>query len=415
MVAENLYDLISGDEDARVCKDISDEACTCVPTNFFLQLAAQIATKLGDALSDPKLVLVWLLQSIGAPAAAIGLLVPVREAGSLIPQLAIGGAIRGYPVRKGWWVAGSVAQGLAVLAIALLAFLQPGDWVGWAVVGLMAAFSVARAVCSISSKDLVGKTVPRTRRGRLGGLSATAAGLITLAVGLTFAFLDPDDLGPGVLAGLLCVAGGLWFVAAVLMSRLREQPGATSGSGNALTEAIRSLRYLVDDKDFRNFCAARGLLAGLGILLVAKSGSEALSATVWGWMADRSSRVTLAIAGMCAGAVGVLTFMVAGFDITGTAALWTYGALFFLIGLAHTGIRIGRKTYLVDMAPADRRASYVAVSNILIGVVLLAFGAVGLLTPLLGARGVVLLFSTLGLAGGLLAWTMRRAGDPTGE
>ena len=79
----------------------------------------------------------------------------------------------------------------------------------------------------------------------------------------------------------------------------------------------------------------------------------------------------------------------------------------FLIGLAHTGIRIGRKTYLVDMAPADRRASYVAVSNTLIGVVLLAFGAVGLLAPLLGARGVVLLVSALGLAGGLLAWTMR--------
>ncbi|MEC8574214.1 MAG: MFS transporter, partial [Pseudomonadota bacterium] len=52
-------------------------------------VAALAATKLADGLIDPKLVLAWLLNAIGAPGFLIGILVPVREAGSLLPQLAL--------------------------------------------------------------------------------------------------------------------------------------------------------------------------------------------------------------------------------------------------------------------------------------------------------------------------------------
>lgn len=430
---ENLYDLIAGDEDARVCKELPEEACRVVPGNFFIQLASQLATKLGDALSDPKIVLTWLLQSLGAPAAAVGALVPVREAGSLLPQLAIGGALRQHPIRKWFWVGGSLAQALAVLLTALVALAEPGPASGWIVVLLVVLFSLGRAVCSVSSKDLLGKTVPRTRRGRLSGLAATGAGAITLAVGLAFAARSPEQFGARELALLLLVASTLWLLASALMSLLREIPGATEGAGHALREARRSLGLLRSDRSFRNFCIARALLAStvlsmpfivvlareasggklasLGLLLVASSSATMLSGFVWGWLADRSSRRTLAAAGLFAGAVGGATFVVSGRELDGAWALGTYGALFFLMGLAHTGIRLGRKTYLVDMAPSERRASYVAVSNTLIGLVLVLSGSFGLLAPLVGARGVVLVFALLGLAGGALAWALREIED----
>jgi MFS family permease len=430
---DNLYDLISGDEDARVCKDIPEEACQEVPANFFLQLSSQLATKLGDALSDPKLVLTWLLTTLGAPAAAVGALVPVREAGSLLPQLAIGGVVRRHPVRKWFWVGGSLVQALAVLLMALVALLDPAPAAGWLVVLLTALFSVGRAVCSVSAKDLLGKTVPRTRRGRLGGLAATGAGAITLVVGLAFATRGPEGLGPRQIALLLLAASSLWLLATVLMALLREVPGATSGAGHALQEAVRSLGLLRSDRAFRNFCVARALLAStvlsmpfvvllareasggrlasLGLLLVASSSATMISASVWGWMADRSSRRTMAVAGLLAGVVGCAVHVLAGRIPGETAAIWIYGILFFLLGLAHTGIRLGRKTYLVDMAPSERRASYVAVSNTLIGLVLVLSGGFGLLEPSIGARGVVLVFALLGLAGGALALALREVED----
>jgi len=40
-----LYEQATGDEDARVCKDIPDEACDEQPRNFFAYLTANFLNK----------------------------------------------------------------------------------------------------------------------------------------------------------------------------------------------------------------------------------------------------------------------------------------------------------------------------------------------------------------------------------
>lgn len=50
--------------------------------------------------------------------------------------------------------------------------------------------------------------------------------------------------------------------------------------------------------------------------------------------------------------------------------------IYFVLTVGYQGIRIGRKTYLVDLADGNKRTDYVAVSNTLIG---LYFFLVGLL------------------------------------
>jgi hypothetical protein len=428
-IVDRLYEFIAGDEDARVCKDIPEEACVVVPPNFFLHLASQFLTKIGDALSSPGLVITWLLSVLAAPTALIATLVPLREAGSLLPQMALGGVLRAYPIRKWFWILGSALQGSCVVLMGVVALLSEGWLAGGLVVGLVALFSLSRGICSVSSKDLIGKTVPKTRRGRLSGLAASLAGGVSLAVGVFFAVQPKENLSVGAFVALLVVAGGAWIAAAALMAFLDEKPGATAGGGNALKEALRSLRILRDDPSFRAFCIVRGLLAStvlsmpfyvllarqategmvasLGILMGASSIATLASGWAWGWLADRSSRMTIVVAGLAAGGIGCLTAAVSALEITVTASLWMYGGLFFLLGLAHTGIRLGRKTYLIDMAPQEQRASYVAVSNTLIGIILLASGAVGGLAGFLGPRGIVLLFALLGIAGGLYGLTLR--------
>jgi hypothetical protein len=80
--------------------------------------------------------------------------------------------------------------------------------------------------------------------------------------------------------------------------------------------------------------------------------------------------------------------------------------VFFVLGIAHAGVRLGRKTYLVDMAGSEHRASYVAVSNTFIGVMLLLGGAFGFLAEAFGADAVVLILGLLSLAEAAVAWTM---------
>jgi MFS family permease len=154
-----------------------------------------------------------------------------------------------------------------------------------------------------------------------------------------------------------------------------------------------------------------------GFFLVAGSLATMLSGYAWGKLADRSSRMTLIIAGGGAAAVGLITYALGSAGILsgggevqpGRRALaeWLYATLFFLLALAHTGIRIGRKTYLIDMAPADERASYVALSNTIIGVILLVSGGFGIIGTIFSPREVILVFALLGLAGSLVAWTLK--------
>lgn len=57
------------------------------PANFLRHAGSLSMSKIADGLIDPKLVLAWLLAHLGASSVFVGLLVPIREAGALLPQL----------------------------------------------------------------------------------------------------------------------------------------------------------------------------------------------------------------------------------------------------------------------------------------------------------------------------------------
>ena len=54
--------------------------------SYRIHLTSLALTKTADGLIDPKLVLAWLLDAIGSPGFLVGMLVPVRESGALLPQ-----------------------------------------------------------------------------------------------------------------------------------------------------------------------------------------------------------------------------------------------------------------------------------------------------------------------------------------
>ena len=115
-----LYDLVAEDEDARSCRELDERACHWVPRNFFVYLASNTLTKLGDALASPKTVLAWVMASVGAPTSIVAMLVPIRESGSMLPQLILGAWVRQRPLRKPVWITGSLLQAAAVLGCAAI-------------------------------------------------------------------------------------------------------------------------------------------------------------------------------------------------------------------------------------------------------------------------------------------------------
>ncbi len=422
---DKAYRLLVNEEDVRVCREISPEACRVVPGNFFLQLAAQLFTKLGDAIASPKTVLAWVLSALAAPGIFTAFLVPVRESGSLLPQLLIASLVRRQAVRKWTYVLGNLLQAGAVLAMAGVALVLEGAAAGAGIIAALVLFSLARGLCSVASKDVLGKTVPKTRRGQVNGWSATGAGLVTVGVGLALWLGMGAGAGAGLYALLLAGAAALWLLGAGFYAAIREEPGETDGGGNALRQAVARLHLLATDPPFRRFVVARALLLcsaltapfivmlaheqtsaaalALGLFVIADGLADLLSAPFWGRFADASSRRVMVYAGLAAALVGIGLVAVVHLlpGLAGQAAL--YPVFFFLLAVAHAGVRMGRKTYVVDLASGNQRTDYVAVSNTVIGVVLLLTGLIGALTAVVPVTGVILLLSAMGLAGAWLS------------
>jgi hypothetical protein len=284
---------------------------------------------------------------------------------------------------------------------------------------MLVLFSLARGLCSVSAKDVLGKTVSKSRRGALMGWSASLSGIVILAVGLWFGTADLQAAGMRLFGGLLVAGGVMWILAALMFATIKEQPGATEGGGNALSVALDQLQLIRDDGPFRRYLVARALLlsvalappfyvllaqqfagsslTGLGALIIANGLATSLSSPFWGYLADRSSRTLMAGAAAGAGLLGLLTFSAATIGWGWITSELGLALIFLILNVMHGGVRLGRKVYLVDMADSTKRAPYVAVSNTLIGVLMLAGGLIGLIGDWLGTASILLVLGLLSL------------------
>lgn len=424
------YEILTTDEEGRACADIPEEACREAPGNFFLNALNGAATKLGDQLASPGLVLPWFLDSLGAPAWVIGALTPVRRAGALVPQLAVAGQIRQYERRKWFWLAGGLGFGIALALMVPSALLLPPLGASILILILLGLGSLARGISSVAFKDVLGKTIPRGKRGSLLALRATVGGLLALAAGLYLRLrVGPSaDITPFLF--MVGFAGALWIMGVSLIAFIHEEPGATGGGRNALQEAHAGIRLLREQPGFQRFMGARAILLtielslpfyavfarrftggqarDLGIFVIAASLAQVLSSPFWGRFADRSSRIVMAVCAALAVSAGVFALLLAALapDPILEYAL-TLPVL--LIGFARSGVRLSRKTYLVDATPVEDQPTYVALSNTLAGVLILLGGGFGLLAEIIGVPNLIALFTGLAIGAVAISWRLPEA------
>lgn len=426
-ISAAVYDALTSEDDGRVCKDIPEAACREQPGNFVKHVLSLAATKTGDGLADPKLVLSWLLTTLGAPAFLVGLLVPIREAGALLPQLFISAGIRALPQRKWVWAGGSLIQGTAVLGMGLCAILLDGAAAGWAIVGLLSLFALARSVCSVSYKDVLGKTVSKATRGTATGTATTAASALVLLFGLLLS-TGLLEKSVSVIAAVLFVAGGLWIAAAGVFSTLEETAGASEGGGNPIAVAIGQLSLLRDDPQLTRFIVTRGLLIStalappyvlsvvsrgheqqlgvLGPFVLASALAAVSSSYIWGRLSDKSSRKVLMLAAIV-GALALAAGIVVAGVIEPLEPVLPMSAVLFLLMVAYQGVRLGRSTHLVDMVDENKRAAYTALSNSIVGL-LLVFGSIfGAIAQFAGEAFVLALFAVMCVAAAVAAHGLR--------
>ena len=371
---------------------------------------------IGDQVVAPKTVLPWLFNAAGVPAAFTSFLVPIRESGSMLPQAFLSPWVTSQSSRKRVWLIGSWGQALASAGIALSALLLEGSVLGIAVIVLLAVHAVFRSICSIAGKDVQGRTISKGHRGDITGRATALAGGFALAIGLALSFI-PNELPQWSLAALLAGGASMWALASLVFMRIDEPtPDTDTSNGQGFHDMWK---LVTSDRDLQRFLIVRSLmlvtalstpfivvlgsregadLTGLGAFIVASGGASLLGGRVSGRLSDRSSKRTMAWAAGFASTVLILLVASAQL-VDDTINAWVMPLGFFLVNLAHTAVRVSRKTYLVDMADGDRRTMITGAANTVMGIVLLVVGAISSAVVLLGPQAALIFLAVVGYAG----------------
>ncbi|EPD70148.1 hypothetical protein HMPREF1219_00581 [Corynebacterium pyruviciproducens ATCC BAA-1742] len=375
---------------------------------------------IGDQLVNAKTVLPWVFSMAGVSSFFAALLIPIRESGSMLPQAAITPWLTAKRRRATVWSIGALIQAISAILMGLSIGFARGALLGVLVVVFLATFSLGRAIGSISAKDVQARTISKGRRGRLTGTSTMVSGLIAVTVGIAIRALG-HSLSLGFLALLVAAGGVCWLLASLVFTRIDEPTDEGGQQGSSKGWAAEAWELLSTDRAFRRFVIVRSLLlasslspafivqlssrssnllAGLGSFIVASGLASLIGGRVSGALADKSSRNTMSYGAL---ATSIALLAIVAVSYVDAIAAWALPIGFFIVTLIHTGVRVGRKTYVVDMGEGDQTTKYVAVANTAMGFILLFFGAVSGVIALAGARAALVALALVGIAGFLTA------------
>ena len=379
-------------------------------------------TKLGDVILNPKVTLPWVFQFLGVPHFFLAMLVPIREAGSMLPQLFISRWVQATSQRKPLWQFSALAQGLCLITMAVVCFVLEGTAAGIALIALLALTALLRSMTSLTIKDLMGKTVAKQQRGQLTGNSDSIAGAMAVMAALLL-WLDIANASLGFYVGGFILTAILWWCAAVVMQALSESP-SEAHSPIAKRSAPHRIRTALQHPPFRQFLIVRSLLISSGlsapfyVVLAYEHSGDGLSALatfvlahalaslcsgiVWGRWCDYSCKQVLMASALLTTLCGGTCALLAGFFPASLDQVWLLPSLYFGLAIAHQGIRTGRSTYIINMAEGNQRTEFVAVGNTLMAILLLLSIGFGSIAEIWSTSALLTVLATMSLSAACL-------------
>ena len=339
----------------------------------------------------------------------------------MLPQAALTRWVVNSPSRKNLWIIGGIIQAVAALGIAVAALLADAIVLGLIVLVLLGVLSLGRALCSITGKDVQGRTISKGRRGVVTGRATTLGGVATLIVGGLLVLLGQVDQRAIVV--LLLVGAAAWALASVVFTAIVEPEDtgeSTGNSGEKESWFSDTWGLFRKDKQFRDFVIVRSLmlvsalstsfivalahsvgndsLSGLAGFVLASGLASLVGGVVSGRLSDISSRKVMSYGAAVASTL-LLLIVLAAATLPQTWNFYLLPLGFFAISMVHTGIRVARKTYVVDMAEGNMRTRYVASANTLMGIILLLVGGASAVIASAGNAAALIFLAAVGFIG----------------
>ena len=401
-------------------------------------VTALVLSKLADILLSAKTTLPTLLNTLGVPSWMLGFLVPLREAGALLPQATMSAWLISKKSRRMPWVVSMLMQMLFILVMIFVPLiLLPlvmsessqfyGLLSGLIVLTSLVGLSLARAMTSLTMKDIQGNHLDKGTRGNAVGIASTAAGVLSLLFA-TFTLLAGK-----MNEQIILIIAGLCFVAMLLsvltlknietdidvMSSRADSKVTKNLMTAKITSYIKTFSgqlglfilvrscfvhtaliapfYIVWASSF----SSQGGFITLSGFIIAQAAATILSSYIWGLLSDHSAKLTMQLGALTVLLVCLATMFIIQYELSQSIHSVWFVIGYFLMSVGHEGARSGRKIYALDIKEGSDRTDFIGKANTAIGAVILLLGA---FYAALTFAGNLILFSmfALGISVGLL-------------
>lgn len=338
-------------------------------------------------------------------APLIGLVATIGDGGWLLPQLIAAHHVANREWKKPYVIA-NMLLGRPMYLLVALAILLTGDTYPWLLLALFflaeTLFTATDALASVGWFDILSKSIPPVKRGRLFSTGQIFGGSLAFVAGLVISLiLGPQGPGFPYDYGLLFVlAVAFLFLSLLFYSSLKEPPQEVRKEREPWRAYLpRTVALLRQDRQFRLINIVR-LLAGLGGLAlpfyvvyatkILKISDENIGLFVsaqvlggivasfaMGYLNERSgSKIVTQMTIALWVSTPLLALLIHFYTPPSALVTYIYPLVFFLIGAAMSGYMQGYTNIVLEMAPDNERPAYVGLYNTL--------GGILLVVPLLG-------------------------------
>jgi MFS family permease len=336
------------------------------------------------------------VRHLTASAPLVGLSSTIFLGGFQLPQLLWAHWTGHKPRKQPTMMLGTVGRlFLLVIAVALWAGLGrfPGAMLA-VFFAAMAVFSGLDGLVTITWFDIMARTIPTQRRGRMIGLAQVISGVLGIGVGaLVGLILSTYSRQPLLGYALLFTLAAACMVPSTIGLALIREPAAESTTAEAdRGRQAGQFRTALRDPAFQRLLVCRLLLSGadmatpffvlhaqdalqlpagiIGAFVIAQTVGTILSSVVLGAVSERrGSRTVIRLASALAPLAPLIALAM---HLSGSSWLVRgYPLAYAVVGAVFSAWMLGFANYTIEIAPQGLRPAYIGLSNTLAGVTVL--------------------------------------------
>jgi MFS family permease len=374
--------------------------------SFWLLVANGALMMSAMTFVSSDLVLPAFVQTLSTSSVMVGLAGALMRIGWAWPQVFISRVVEPMPRKMPVFILAGTVRTLMWVAVGLLTMWMGAEQPTTLLIVFMVMYGLATSCMGITNvpwMDIIGKSVQPSDRARMFAVRRLAGGATAMVSGALISWMLSDRSGltfPDNYAMLFILSGVGTGLSIAAFARIREPVQQKRGRTLPLKDYIQvGLGLLRDDVNYRRLCILQFLWAFsmmatpffvpfaltdlnmdvsvVGLFVAVMQFSSIFSNVIWAWVGQKKGNQALLSIGTYFLAFSILipltvqwipqievsAFAWAGSEGAFDLRVGYYALTFVFTGFAMSGMFTGRMTYVLDIAPEDRRPTYTSFMN----------------------------------------------------